>query len=241
MAASIRTQHAHSATAAYNGLFDNAASNLSRFPMGVACVPTTPGQCVSDARPRDIPSHPRRVSFNLQQNHTLYLPPKDIVRQLAHAKEHLRTRLPPIPPSSLPSDDDGHQFVSDDSSCGSSPTHLDGLPSPLTTTAVPRTLKIPKGHQPAEYWITRAGITLDTPITSFVMRNRSLLLTTEALTNEERHLSVSPEGGLKSALKSPTTPADAGGDQDQHRPKRTGSKPHKKSGKKSKHSGKRRY
>ncbi|KAJ1949806.1 hypothetical protein IWQ62_006677, partial [Dispira parvispora] len=87
---------------------------------------------------------------------------------------------------------------------GGSPTMSASRDSLNHRRSLPRSFKIPKGRQPSEYWITRAGITLDTPLTAFVVKGGHLY-TTEALPSRNLHLSSSPEGELRGVLKKTPT------------------------------------
>ncbi|KAJ1652541.1 hypothetical protein IWQ61_007148 [Dispira simplex] len=84
------------------------------------------------------------------------------------------------------------------------PTKSTSVHTLTRRSSLPKSFKIPKGRQPSEYWITRAGITLDTPLTAFVVKGGHLY-TTETLPSRNLHLSSSPEGELRGVLKKTPT------------------------------------
>ncbi|KAJ1985711.1 hypothetical protein H4R33_003820 [Dimargaris cristalligena] len=159
--------------------------------------PDSEPAATSSPNPRQ-PSPARRVSFNLHHNEILYLPPKQVLTQLFKAKDYLR-RLPlnQSDPSSPPTSSSEDELLASPDIEGSHTS-----PTPPRARRV-KPLKLPQNTQPSEYWITHTGLTVDTPITAFAVRNHSLISTVGP---RRRHSTPSESGVLKSALKVSTSP-----------------------------------
>ncbi|KAJ1959642.1 hypothetical protein H4R35_007623, partial [Dimargaris xerosporica] len=155
----------------------------------MAALPAAAGSAACDA----TSSQPmkRRVSFDLRHNQVSYLPSQQVLNNLVRAKEYLERShgsTDPVLPTIAPE----RASLNGNPSLASSPLVHEPTHAclPETATAKPKSAKsASRQERTCQYWVRRAGLTLNTAITSIIVHHGQLC-TTDSLSPQQRKLAT---------------------------------------------------